>query len=169
MKIRARFVSNSSSSSFCCEVCGTVEGGWDCGLAEVGMTQCANGHIYCQSHAVKGVEKLYEPADIKAYMLSVLNTFPDDHWMIKYGTKEEIEELDPDENGYEIESYWIDFRAEIGGDVKACPICQFQSMSAEDAMKYLLRRESKTAQQQLAIWKAAFGTYEKFKEWLGES
>ena len=51
MKIRTCFVSNSSSSSFVCEVCGKVEGGWDLSLSEVGMTECQNGHLYCTNHS----------------------------------------------------------------------------------------------------------------------
>lgn len=50
MKIRKGFVSNSSSSSFICEACESVEGGYDARLSDVGMCECENGHILCQSH-----------------------------------------------------------------------------------------------------------------------
>ena len=50
MKIRKGFVSNSSSSSYVCDVCGTAESGWDIGLSEAEMTECATGHIFCDSH-----------------------------------------------------------------------------------------------------------------------
>lgn len=47
MKIRTGFVSNSSSSSFTCAVCGTTESGWDACLEEMGFIQCENEHIHC--------------------------------------------------------------------------------------------------------------------------
>jgi len=45
MKIRTGFVSNSSSSSFLCEVCGETESGFDCSLSEFDMISCENDHI----------------------------------------------------------------------------------------------------------------------------
>ena len=50
MKIRQGFVSNSSSSSFICEVCGNTESGWDMSLEEAYMVNCKNGHEFCESH-----------------------------------------------------------------------------------------------------------------------
>lgn len=49
MKTRQGFVSNSSSSSFICDVCGNVESGMDLGLEEIGMFECKNGHLACES------------------------------------------------------------------------------------------------------------------------
>lgn len=42
MKIRTGFVSNSSSSSFVCDVCGNIESGWDLGLNDAEMCECVN-------------------------------------------------------------------------------------------------------------------------------
>jgi hypothetical protein len=50
MKIRKGFVSNSSSSSFICDVCGTAESGRDYSLEDAGMYECENGHIFCDTH-----------------------------------------------------------------------------------------------------------------------
>ncbi len=44
MKIRSGFVSNSSSSSFVCEVCGGIESGFDSSYEELGMCECENEH-----------------------------------------------------------------------------------------------------------------------------
>lgn len=52
MKIRAGFVSNSSSSSFVCEICGEIGSGWDASPADVGMIECKNGHVFCVEHAL---------------------------------------------------------------------------------------------------------------------
>ncbi len=53
MKVRAGFVSNSSSSSFVCEICGEKAEGMDIGLSDADMFQCENGHTMCQEHALQ--------------------------------------------------------------------------------------------------------------------
>ena len=55
MKVRQGFVSNSSSSSFICTVCGNVEVAYE-GLSEIGYTECEHGHVMCDEH-VKSTEK----------------------------------------------------------------------------------------------------------------
>lgn len=55
MKLRNGFVSNSSSSSFICEVCGIVESGWDSGLVDFEMCECQNGHTVCQKHLSENI------------------------------------------------------------------------------------------------------------------
>ena len=57
MKIRNGFVSNSSSSSFICDVCGHDEAGYDLGLEDAEMYECQNGHIFCESHEVGDFEE----------------------------------------------------------------------------------------------------------------
>jgi len=47
MKTRLGFVSNSSSTSFTCDVCGGTEGGWDSmSPEEMGFSLCEHGHEY---------------------------------------------------------------------------------------------------------------------------
>lgn len=53
MKKRNGFVSNSSTSSFICEVCGHTETGYDCGVEEAGMCMCVNEHTFCLDEKVK--------------------------------------------------------------------------------------------------------------------
>ena len=50
MKIRKGFVSNSSSSSFVCEYCGSEASGWDMCLSEAEMVRCIHDHEICQDH-----------------------------------------------------------------------------------------------------------------------
>ena len=56
MKIRNGFVSNSSSSSFICDVTGRVESGWDITLEEAEMYQCKNGHTFLESYVINKEE-----------------------------------------------------------------------------------------------------------------
>ena len=56
MKIRSGFVSNSSSSSFVCCICGRSEVVYDGSLRDAGMAQCINGHVTCQEELLPGHE-----------------------------------------------------------------------------------------------------------------
>ena len=53
MKIRRGFVSNSSSTSFTCVVCGEEQSGMDISLSDVRMTQCSKGHVFCDEHKLE--------------------------------------------------------------------------------------------------------------------
>jgi len=50
MKIRTGFVSNSSSSSFICNVCGNYQEGYDLSAEDVEMVECNKGHTFCECH-----------------------------------------------------------------------------------------------------------------------
>lgn len=56
MKIRKCFVSNSSSLSFVCDICGEEICGMDIGLADGDMWECEEGHIFCDSHMANNDE-----------------------------------------------------------------------------------------------------------------
>jgi len=57
MKLRKGFVSNSSSSSFLCEVCGEDYSGMDAGLDEAEMFECEYGHVVCYDHIILGEDE----------------------------------------------------------------------------------------------------------------
>lgn len=50
MKIVKGFISNSSTSSFICDICGHQESGWDYSLLDCEMIKCINEHTFCQEH-----------------------------------------------------------------------------------------------------------------------
>jgi len=50
MKVRNGFVSNSSSLSFTCDICNTVESGWDLSILDINMIYCENDHLICCEH-----------------------------------------------------------------------------------------------------------------------
>jgi zona occludens toxin (predicted ATPase) len=57
MKVRTGFVSNSSSSSFVCEVCGEEASGWDMCLSDADMVSCENDHTFCKSHIIGDLDE----------------------------------------------------------------------------------------------------------------
>lgn len=58
MKLRSGFVSNSSSSSFICSVCGETQSGMDLCLSDADMFRCENGHDICNEHKLRENEEL---------------------------------------------------------------------------------------------------------------
>ena len=64
MKIRNGFVSNSSTSSFICDICGGVEAGMDLSLSDAEMCQCKNSHCFhdvCLKNVTKNLpEEKYD-------------------------------------------------------------------------------------------------------------
>lgn len=52
MKIRKGFVSNSSSSSFICDVSGETVEGMDLCLEEAGMYECEHGHVFFEEYLI---------------------------------------------------------------------------------------------------------------------
>lgn len=68
MRLRQGFVSNSSSSSFICDVCGENYSGWDATLDQAEMFECTNNHTICLSHAVGNFEDEEENEDFPHYV-----------------------------------------------------------------------------------------------------
>lgn len=57
MKMRTGFVSNSSSSSFICDVTGEDVSGRDMCLSDAGMCECENGHTFLDEYLVGEVDE----------------------------------------------------------------------------------------------------------------
>ena len=183
MKFRKDFVTNSSSSSFVCEICGYSTGGWDMSLSEADMMECVNGHIFCSEHAL---ERPNKKEMIKLIMENEYNSL----------TEEDLMNMEED-------ILFEDYLSE-GGCYEipecVCPICQFVEYSEEDLSAYLLKeykvsrdlvfeevkqlnkRRKKLYESEYITyvckefnlnpaeivggWKEKFGTYKAFKSYL---
>lgn len=126
MKYRKDYVTNSSSSSYVCEICGRTESGWDLGLSEADMVECVNGHVFCLE------EMLSVPRET---MLKLIKQDMEYAWSdLSDMTEEELQKKTDDEltelmlkceDGY------------YGVPEESCPICQFIEYSNHDLAKYL--------------------------------
>ena len=127
MKYRKCHVTNSSSSSFVCDICGHVASGWDLNINDAEMYQCVNGHTFCQDEA------LMDYGDKEDLIKMIL----EEGWNTIYGgdiiTEEEL-------NNMEWEDL-MELYADSGYCVPECfcPICNFSEYSESDLSKYLLK------------------------------
>lgn len=195
MKFRKDFVTNSSSSSYVCEICGRTESGWDLGLSECEMMECVNGHVFCCEEA------LARPTKKEMVQMILENEWNKERWdndISNYRdfTEDELIAMDEDE-------LFHDFCSESGYyDVPEClcPICNFIEYSEYDLSAYLLKeygisrdevfaevkqlnkRRKKLYENEyityvckkfdlnpteiVAGWKEKFGTYKNFKDSL---
>ena len=128
MKFRKDFVTNSSSSSYICEICGNECSGWDVDLRDYEMCECENGHVLCQEHLLD-VPREEQIQDI----------LKNEYWnpeTREYDIKYSREELDAmtDDEVFEI---FMDAENYYEVPERMCPICQFEEYSSRDMARYL--------------------------------
>lgn len=172
MKVRNDFVTNSSSSSFICEVCGTAEGGYEISIREAGMCECENGHTFCMDHLLDDPEKYKEEAVIR-YLEEEIKTWSKNFQVTKRINHKEYvdklskwyEKISTKVEGYEdvIEEVCDD---ECGFDhsipKECCPVCTMSSIRREDMVKYICGKLGVTESQIQAEIKRKYKTFEEF-------
>ena len=165
MKVRVGFVSNSSSSSFTCDVCRYTVSGMDMGYADANMYSCVNGHEFCREHAMPWEPSWEEKREI---LLGTWRVSKDAHvkHLLEKAAKSE-EKLDQIIHEHDLEDLLELDDYEVPADM--CPLCTFGNVHERDAYKYLLKVAGRTESDLLAELKARFGSYPEMKQWLKES
>ena len=159
MKIRTGFVSNSSSTSFTCCICGNEESGMDMSASDAGMTQCSNGHTFCENHALDS-EKL-TIQEYRNWFESWCNEYEwrkDQLVYLKRNAEDFMEWFE--ENDME------DTMNEDGVSPLQCPICQFKNASSDEIAQYYLKSNNLNVEQFASSMKEKFGTYNEFKKYI---
>jgi hypothetical protein len=152
MKKRYGFVSNSSSSSFVCDVTGRIESGMDISLDDCEMYECEKEHIFGDEFLVKDV------------------TIKDKREMMKRDENLDQEEIDEAMklNDVEfLEKYEdYDIPDRYGIPSAFCPICRFKSSKDSDLVAYLLKKGNKTKESILKEIQAGFKDYDEFSKFI---
>lgn len=175
MKIRKGFVSNSSSSSFICDVCGQDVSGYDMSLSDAEMYQCENGHTFCEDHAIsfeinkEFVSELIK-SEIGKYKLYVEKYDNKDYYTEKVKEYETLlEEIENSDEEYDFDSLMEehdDFEYRYNLPSKYCPICQMQHIMDRDIVKYMLKEAGKTEDQIVKEMQGKFVDIDEFKHYL---
>jgi hypothetical protein len=156
MKIRNGFVSNSSSSSFVCDVCGTVESGMDASASDFEMTQCTADHCFCDSHTKDLPETT--PQMIRENITAQINE-------CTYTSAEDkavsLQTLADTEDEY-LEDLLRDDYSDDGCPECQCPICTLTALRSEDGYAYLKKKFNLTDANILTEIKADFKTHAEF-------
>ena len=167
MKIRTSYVSNSSSSSFICNVCGREESGYDCCAEDVGMMVCENNHTFCESHELLFQETV---ESIKSYLDRNYRPWQDEKQELfdKFMETEfaSVEEMENNEEFSEFMEEYYELFHDAGYDYHKCPICQFNILDANDGLKYLFRKYNLTEKDVLNELKNQFKDYNEFVDYL---
>jgi len=161
MKVRNGFVSNSSSSSFTCDVCGTTESGMDASPSDFDMDTCVNGHTFCNDHSTVDRTSLTP----EQYRDAIRNEIKKCTWLDKEKIQADIVEMEmvPDD---ELEDYYNDNCGVEGVPEYLCPICNFTSLSRDDGFLYLKKKFSMGDKEILESIKVHFKTYSDFNNFL---
>ncbi len=157
MKRRSDFVTNSSSSSFLCDICGYETSGYDMSYRDAGMYQCVNGHEFCTHHAIElskeeMLKLILENSWNKRYDRSIKEsvTIPES----------ELVEMDEDT----LMSFVVDSYSEVPEEI--CPICSMKKYKDTDILKYLLREKKTNMDAVFAEIQERFSTYSDFEKYL---
>ncbi len=176
MKYRLCFVTNSSSSSFLCDVCGNIESGYDLSLSDFDMYQCTNSHIF-HDHEMIGNLSAWDYEEVVTELNSRLESYKDrfeksksSDWLKSTIARLEgdIAQLkaEPDDEGlleeitekYELNDSYV--------SPKYCPICQLKEMTDSDIITYLYKKSGLGYKALLKKVKENFSTYEELKTFL---
>jgi len=147
MKIRNGFVSNSSSSSFTCDVCGENVSGMDMSPGDAEMYSCGK-HNWCETH--------YDPSfmweNINTYekAITLLDNLKTSKW-IYGGFKEQLDKLSEEQKK---DSCSIENAVEyISGDLRCeipksfCPVCTLKTITPEIESMYLLLKDGRSREE----------------------
>jgi len=161
MKIRTGFVSNSSSSSFICNLCGEDYSGYDACLEDADMRTCGE-HIFCTSH----MKKVFDPDSMTLEQkIQLLKDFYGDNLtykeLLEIQTEEDWEENQQSEI---FEDVCEDMKSELPEEF--CPICSFDRIDNSTEVKYYRKILNVTSWQTAKELKAKFTSYGEFKEFV---
>ena len=156
-KYRTGFVSNSSSSSFTCDICGETASGMDMVLSDADMFSCENGHICCNSHQIETPEPSLEEKR-KSLVAKIQRTT---YYTDVQRAAECLAMADYSED--EVCEAYDDLMTDDGHSANECPVCMFQKIDQSLAFQYLLKKYSITIPDLLVELKTKYPSFAEFR------
>lgn len=166
VKFRKGFVSNSSSSSFICDICGEEESGYDISLSDADMVMCENGHIICKYHlnfedfdkdGFDNELKKYLDADSDLYVgcekREIVQEYFDTGCKVKFLKENLIDVIHRGCNEKSLLRYF-------------CPLCRFDKITNDALANYLIKKFNITREEIRAEIKERFTSYKEFNDYL---
>lgn len=178
MKFRLDFVTNSSSSSYVCDICGENVSGMDMSISEAEMYQCINGHTFCESHIIKTftsvelckailnnrIEKAEKEKKTDKPNTYVVQNGEDAIKELK--RIEELSEEDIEDDG-DCEDEICDSRYEL--PYQFCPLCNFDELDKQMVLKYLITKSNLSEEVLKNELKNRFKSFGELKEFCNEN
>jgi len=133
----------------------------DLGLEDIGMSQCVNGHTFCDSEEVVTDVEKKTPKEMREEMLKYYKTVEPSTYIEVQDAKDE-----------ELDDFWTDYLEEISGEERwetssdKCPVCQFKNATILDVATYYMKKAGTKREDMAELFKKEFGSYEKLKEFL---
>lgn len=133
MKVRSGFVSNSSSSSFVCDISGEITSGYDMCFRDAGMTRFYCGHTVSDKYADDARKQfLSQPYGKIAEQLREYCKEASSFFLANI-----------EKHGMSIEDSFEETCAEFGLDDELpssmCPICNLKYVTKDSVLAYLLK------------------------------
>lgn len=133
MKFRSDFVTNSSSSSFICEVCGEVVAGWDMCLSDANMVECENGHTFCENEMLNADIDYAKKAEPLINQGSLFEWYGD----TSMSKEEYLAHLKEDEDAAkDFVMECMDYQV----PEECCPICTREHIRENDLLDFALKK-----------------------------
>ncbi len=115
MKMRNGFVSNSSSTTFACDLCNFREAGWDSSsIEDYGLIRCPEGHCVCREHINRT-----SICDGECCELEDMNACPAHH----------SKETCPYATKYSSGDYYLEYEPNTLITKQDCPICNPEKLA----------------------------------------
>ena len=166
MKIRAGFVSNSSSSSFTCRACGNTESGWDACLSDFDMVECECGHVLCRSCMNSEGYVDFKFFQDHAYFSS------DDQELksIVFSHKpNEIVDFENQEYGDKLEDLYNELENDCGCHKSYCPLCTLEIIEDSDCLDYYLKLMNKSKTELIKEISDRFVELDELKDFINRA
>ena len=160
MKIRLGFVSNSSSSSYVCNICREKICGYDVSVSDGDMFNCENNHVICESHLKSKSIREDICSKSKEEFLKILD--PEEHdeaieLIEEYGLKDGIREYYDRGDGFNYEVPAVH-----------CPICQMTAFDGDELARYLFKIYHISRKKLIKDIQHKFKNYDEYKQFIKE-